>query len=330
MFKVAIIGAGPAGIAMGAELVQSGVPSDQILICEKSEHDNASVRQFYPATKDINSVYKNIDVPITGVVGFSGLISLADYHTMIDKIIADNKLTLKFKTEVQKVIKQDKGFKLETSQGEFEAEYVVLSSGVFSKPRKPDYAIASPLLSKVSYDILKLQKENTTGLDILVVGGGDSASEYVQILAEMNNKVTLSYRQEKIFRMNQLNMDRLDALVNKGTVTTCYGTNISSVEADGDKIKIHFEEIEDMIVDRIVYTLGGASPSAFMAQCGIDYDDTNVVLRDNKETDIDGLFMIGDLATGRKGGSLMLGFKGAREVMDALHTKYDFKAPKAI
>jgi cation diffusion facilitator CzcD-associated flavoprotein CzcO len=146
MFKVAIIGAGPAGIAMGAELVQSGVRSDQILICEKSEHDNASVRQFYPATKEINSVYKNIDVPITGVVGFSGLISLTDYHTMIDNIIADNKLTLKFKTEVQKVIKQDKGFKLETSQGDFEAEYVVLSSGVFSKPRKPDYPVTSALI----------------------------------------------------------------------------------------------------------------------------------------------------------------------------------------
>lgn len=330
MFKVAIIGAGPAGIAMGAELVQSGTPSDQILICEKSEHDNASIRQFYPATKDINSIYKNIDVPITGVVGFLGLISLADYHTMIDKVIAENKLTLKFKTEVQKVIKQDKGFKLETTQGDFEAEYVILSSGVFSKPRKPDYAIASPLLSKVSYDILKLQKADSKGLDILVVGGGDSASEYVQILAEMGNNLTLSYRQEKIFRMNQLNMDRLDALVNKGTVTTCYGTNISSIAVDDGRIKITFEEREDMIVDRIVYTLGGASPSAFMAQCGIDYDDTNVVLRDNKETDIDGLFMIGDLATGRKGGSIMLGFKGAREVMDALHKKYNFNAPKAI
>lgn len=330
MFKVAIIGAGPAGIAMGAELVQSGIPSDQILICEKSEHDNASVRQFYPATKDINSVYKNIEVPINGVVGFSGLISLTEYHSMIDNIITDNKLNLKLKTEVQKVIKQDKGFQIETSQGVCEAEYVVLSSGVFSKPRKPDYPIPSILLPKISYDILKLQKQDTRELDILVVGGGDSASEYVQILTQMKNKVTLSYRQEKLFRMNQLNMDRLNTLVDINKVTTCFGTNISSIEADEDRIKIHFEEREDMIVDRIVYTLGGASSSAFMAQCGIDYDDTNVVLRDNKETDIDGLFMIGDLATGRKGGSLMLGFKGAREVMEALHKKYNFNAPKSI
>ncbi|MGL5956160.1 MAG: NAD(P)-binding domain-containing protein [Brevinema sp.] len=328
MYKIAIIGAGPAGIAMGAELVQSGVPSTEILICEKSEHNSASIRQFYPIGKDINSVYKNIEVPITGVIGFSGLMSLDGYYQMIDKAILDNKLSLTYKTEIQKVIKQDKGFRLESTDGIFEAEYVVLSSGVFSKPRKPDYPIPAALLSKVSYDILALQKQKVEGLDILVVGGGDSASEYVQTLSQMNNHVTLSYRQDKIFRMNQLNIDRLNAL--SDVVDICLGTNITALEQDGDKIRVKFQEKEDLIVDRIVYSLGGASPVAFMANCGIEYDDTNVVLRDNNETSVDGLFMVGDLVNGRKGGSLMFAFTGARKVMEALHQKYGFPAPKSI
>ena len=70
------------------------------------------------------------------------------------------------------------------------------SSHVFLKwcpTRKPDYPIPSILLPKISYDILTLQKQDTRDLDTLVVGGGVSASEYVQILTQMKNKVTLSF-----------------------------------------------------------------------------------------------------------------------------------------
>ncbi|MGL4677709.1 MAG: NAD(P)-binding domain-containing protein [Brevinema sp.] len=328
MYKVAIIGAGPAGIAMGAELVQSGISSKDILICEKSEHTNASIHQFYPIGKSINSVYKNIEVPITGVMGFSGLISLDEYYQMIDGVIQENQLSFTYKTEIQKVVKQDNTFRLEFAGGVFEAEYVILSSGVFSKPRKPDYPIPAPLLSKVSYDILALQKQKVEGLEILVVGGGDSASEYVQALSGMNNHVTLSYRQDKIFRMNQLNIDKLNAL--NGVVDICLGTNIIALEQDGDKIQVKFQERDNLIVDCIIYSLGGASPVAFMANCGLEYDDTNVVLRENNETAIDGLFMVGDIVNGRKGGSLMFAFTGARKVMEALHQKYGFPTPKSV
>ncbi|MGL4394745.1 MAG: NAD(P)-binding domain-containing protein [Brevinema sp.] len=326
MFKVAVIGAGPAGIAMGAELVESGIPADQILICEKSDKHNASVRQFYPAGKDINSVYKNIETEQMGVLGFSGLIGVDAYFTMIEDTISKYNLQIQYNTEVQKIVKDSEIFHIHTSNGEHQAEYVVLSSGVFSKPRRPDYPLPAPLMAKISFDIMKLQKDNATGLDILVVGGGDSASEYVQTLAEMGNHVLLSYRQDNFFRMNQLNKDRLNALVDAKKVILSMPTNIQSIEADGEKIKVSFQE--DTVpfdkFDRIVYSLGGASPTAFMNSCGIDYDDTNVILRDHKETSIDKMFMIGDLSQGRKGGSLMLAFNGAREVLNGLKQKYQF------
>lgn len=330
MYKIAIVGAGPSGIAMGAELIQAGVAVQDIIICEKSERDNASIRQFYPAGKEIHSIYKNIEVPITGVVGFTGAITLDDYHQMMDKIIDENQLNISYKTEVQKVVKQDQGFILETSEGPINAEYVVLCSGVFSKPRRPDYPIAGALIPNVSYDILNLQKQNVAGLDILVVGGGDSASEYVQVLSGMNNNVTLSYRQNEIFRMNTLNIERLMNLADSSKATLALGTNITSIEAENEKIRVNFQERESLLVDKIVYSLGGASPSAFMASCGIDYDDTNVVLRAHNQTSIDGLFMIGDLASGRKGGSLMLAFTAARKVMEGLNQEYHFPSPKKI
>lgn len=323
MYKIAIVGAGPAGIAMGAELVAKGISPSQILICEKTDKDNASVRQFYPAGKDINSVYKNIETEQKGILGFSGIISVDQYHELIQNALKKYELTLTFNTEVQKITKESDIFTLHTSNGEFQSEYVILSSGVFSKPRRPDYPIPGPLVSKTSFDIMNLQKSNVADLDILVVGGGDSASEYVQTLANMGNSVTLSYRQDNFFRMNQLNKDRLSELENNNKATVLFSTNIESIEDIDGKIKVNFKEREPLFVDRIVYSLGGSSPSAFMNSCGVEYDDTNVQLRDNKETNVDKMFMIGDLASGRKGGSLMLAFNGAREVMDAFEQKYN-------
>ncbi|MGL4388879.1 MAG: NAD(P)-binding domain-containing protein [Brevinema sp.] len=327
MYKVAVIGAGPAGIAMGAELIESGLSPNDILICEKTDKDNASVRQFYPTGKDINFVYKNIETKQIGIMGFSNIISLDQYHKLIQDTISKYKLSFHFNTEVQKIVKDGNFFHLYTSNGEYQAEYVVLASGVFSKPRRPDYLLPASLMSQISFDIMKLQKDNSSKLDILVVGGGDSASEYVQSLAAMGNHVALSYRQDNFFRMNQLNKDRLNALVDEKKVSLFMSTNIESIEADGEKIKVLFQEKDSVLLDkfdRIVYSLGGASPTAFMDSCGLEYDDVNVILRENKETSIDKMFMIGDLATGRKGGSLMLAFNGAKEVLNCLKEKYQF------
>ena len=328
MYKIAVVGVGPSGIAMGAELIQAGIPASEVLFLEKTEHDNASIRQFYPAGKDINSVYKNMEIPQKGQVGFTGLINLEGYHNMMGEIMKKNDFKVVYNTEVQKVAQISGGFELETSGDTYEAEYVVLSSGVFSKPRKPDYAIAGALVPKISYDIVNIQKEKCEGLDILVVGGGNSASEYAQSLALMGNNITLSYRQDKFFRINQLNLDRMDELEKANKQSTLLGTNITSLEDDNGRIKVNFKERDAMTVDRIVYSLGGASPVAFMNNCGLDYDDSDVVLRDNNETAIDKLFMIGDVSAGRKGGSLMFAFNGARSVMEALHHKYQFPSPK--
>ena len=49
-----------------------------------------------------------------------------------------------------------------------------------------------------------IQNEN-----VLVVGGGDTASEYVQYRRGQTNRVTLSYRQQQFSRLSKSNHDAL-------------------------------------------------------------------------------------------------------------------------
>lgn len=330
MYKIAIVGAGPAGIAMARELTAAGVSAEEILMLEKAQHDNASVRQFYPAGKTINSVYKNIETEKKGLVGFQGIIQVDDYFKLSDQALKESNVKVHFNTEVLKIKKQSNHFILETSRGNFESDYVVLASGVFAKPRKPDYKIPAEILNKVSYDVLHFQKEKISDRKIIVVGGGDSAAEYAQTLAALGNFVYVSYRQDNFFRMNRLNKDLLTQLEQNQKIKIMFSTDIVGLEAQNDEVLIKFDGSDNLTVDNVVFALGGASPVAFMNNCGIDYDDTNVQLRLHHESPIDGMFIAGDLSMGRKGGSLMLAFNSARDIMEGLSMNYSFPTPAQI
>ncbi|MGL5254393.1 MAG: NAD(P)-binding domain-containing protein [Brevinema sp.] len=330
MYKVAIVGAGPAGIAMAVELSAAGIDSEDILLLEKTDKINASIHQFYPQGKAVNSVYKNIQTTKEGIVGFQGIISVDEYYELTSKALSISGVNVLFNTEVYKIFHTEDGFTLQTLDKSFQAEKVVIACGVFSRPRKPDYPIPSSVLDNISYDIIKFQKDNITAKKILIVGGGDTAAEYAQTLSALGNSVTLSYRQDNFFRMNQLNKDLLNQLYEQNKINMMLSSNIKSLQEIDGKVNVIFEEGQEINMDYVVYSLGGASPVSFMAACGLAYDENSVDLTEFRESSIQGMFLAGDIAQGRKGGSLMLAFNDARNVMVGLHNKYEFPKPASL
>jgi thioredoxin reductase (NADPH) len=85
------------------------------------------------------------------------------------------------------------------------------------------------------------------------------------------------------------------------------GVNIDGLEATDDaKIKVLFNEIEPEIYDRVIYAIGGTTPSAFLASSGIKEEDGKPVHDEHYETNVEGLFVAGDI-TQESGGSIALG-----------------------
>jgi thioredoxin reductase (NADPH) len=83
--------------------------------------------------------------------------------------------------------------------------------------------------------------------------------------------------------------------------------NIDGLEATEDgKIKVLFNEIEPEIFDRVIYAIGGTTPSAFLASSGIQEADGKPVHNEYYETNVKGLFVAGDI-TQESGGSIALG-----------------------
>src|SRR6185312_14866311 len=111
---------------------------------------------------------------------------------------------IEFNAEVfgMRALKEESGmrFRIDSSHGAHESKVLAVAIGIFGRPNKPkEYRLPPSLREKLLFDMTSYLIQNE---DVLVVGGGDTAAEYVQYLHGQGNRVTLSYRKADFNRLN--------------------------------------------------------------------------------------------------------------------------------
>jgi thioredoxin reductase (NADPH) len=314
MYEMIIIGAGPAGISMAAEARGVGIPAAKILILEKGDAHSWAIRKFYPASKPVLANYKGINAVCTGVMCLTDM-TKEETLTYIDRVIEQCELQVHYKEAVTTIRPlAEGGFVVETSGGVYQTGRCIIAIGILDKPNKPEYRIPPTLTKRIHYDITTVALKDE---DCLVVGGGDTAAEYCQFLVQQGNRVTLSYRRKEFARLNPVNLESLLALETRAQVTILRGSNITKMEDDEGRPRAVFQETEHpaRTFDRVIYALGGTTPVNFLKVIGIEFDGEVPVLTQGYETSLPGLYLIGDLSAGKKGGSINLAFNMAAEAM---------------
>ena len=298
VYDMVIVGAGPAGIAAAVESYMLGIRN--ILMLEKDENHNATIRKYYKDNKRVDKDWKGQKVELDGNIYFLDGTKETTLD-FFDEVIKAHGVELKTHTEVSKIEKTDGVFDVYIAGGSVKAKYVVVTIGRMGKPNKPDYKIPAGIKKRVGYTL-----DDCVGDEkILVVGGGDSAIEYAVDLSEKND-VAICYRRETFRRANPTNQrDIANAIAHK-EVRPILGVNISGLEDEEGRVKVLFDEIEPEVYDRVIYAIGGTTPSAFLASSGIGEEDGKPVHDENYETAIEGLFVAGDI-TQESGGSIALG-----------------------
>ncbi|MFA7419056.1 MAG: NAD(P)-binding domain-containing protein [Melioribacteraceae bacterium] len=329
MYDLLVIGAGPAGISMAAEACHSGIDSKKILILEKAEEHSFSIKKYYPDSKLVTANYKGFEAKCTGVLCIPDL-TKHETISYLDKSILDNNLVVHYSETVWKLHQnEDKSFIVYTDKGEYHTKIITIAIGILGKPNKPDYKISLKLKERALFDVTTVEIKNAR---VLVVGGGDSASEYCQYLSQNQNKVYLSYRRTDFSRMNEINRDSLLELEREGKVEILRESNIIALEEkDGlPLVKFQEEKFGEQKYDFIIYALGGSTPENFLKMLGIEFDGEDPILQEHYETSVTGLFLTGDLTAGTKGGSIIWAFNSANTAMkkicrDYLNCKIDLE-----
>ena len=299
---------------MAAEARAVGHESQNVLILEKGAQHNWAIRQYYPAHKKTTANYKG------HVAQCEGLLCITDMTkdetiTFFDQVIASYEINIRYNVEAFAVERhedpQGGHFHIETSQGIFDAEVLAIAIGILGRPNKPkEYKLPPALKDRLMFDITTRPIENE---DVLIVGGGDTASEYVQHLFRQSNRVTLSYRQPEFKRLNDGNLAALMGMEQRREVTILRGSNIIEVLDQQGRPHVKFKEevYSERTFDSIVYALGGTTPVNFLRSLGVVFENGMPKTDRSGETNVPGLLLVGDLTVSKTGGSIITAFNSA-------------------
>jgi len=321
MHDLIIIGAGPGGIALAAEAFASGIDPSQILILEKGPTHNSAIRQLYPEKKLTTANYKGFAARCEGLLCVTDM-TKPETLQFFDSIISDYQVNIQFNAEVYGMRRLEGNggarFQVESSEGVYESKVLACAIGIFGRPNKPkEYRLPPTLKERLLFDMTSQQIQNEA---VLVVGGGDTAAEYVQYLRQQDNRVTLSYRKADFTRLNQQNHDALLAMEHRGEVEILRSSNIKEIEEESGRPRISFAEPQYMTLtfDRVIFALGGTTPTNFLHTLGISFNGDGPVFDETGATNVEGLYLIGDLVVGKKGGSIITAFNSAVRAMKSI------------
>ena len=321
VFDIAIIGAGPGGIASIIEAKIAGI--EKAIVLEKADNHSDMIRKFYKPGKRVDKDWQGKKFEFIGNVTFEEC-KKEEYLDQMEQKIQDAGVADKFKYNhhVYGVSKNSDGiFEIGADHelGIIQAKKVIIAIGRMGKPNKPGYKFPAKIRPRLNFNLDKVQSNEK----VLVVGGGDTAGEYAYGLVDMNIgcDVTLNYRRAEITRMNPTNKEIVERYFKEGKMKSKLGVDIESVEPfeeDVEKgvtpprVKVNYKDGTSDVFDRVVYALGGTSPVDFLKNSKIELNEWGEPLY-NEETmetkNVEGLYTIGDVVTSQ--GSIALAFNHA-------------------
>ena len=300
IYNLAIIGAGPAGIATAVESYLLGMRD--IVVLEKGMNHNETIRKYYKDNKRVDKDWQGQKVELDGNIYF---IDGTKERTLdvFDEVLEHHSVELRTQIEVQKIVRNEaqECFDVMIPGGSVKARYVVITIGRMGKPNKPAYKIPPAIRQNVNFTLESCSLDEK----VLIVGGGDSAVEYAIELAGRND-VTISYRRETFRRASPMNQTHIANAIAHGELRPYFGSNVTGLEAADGRIRVLFEEREAEVFDRVIYAIGGTTPSAFLTGSGVAIEDGCPVHDADYETNVRGIFVAGDI-TQERGGSIALG-----------------------
>ncbi len=261
LLDLIVVGCGPAGLSASLHAM------DQKLRFKTFEREDiGGTVRHYPRKKVVMS--SSLAVPGYGKVN-AREIRKEELIAVWSDIVQRTGLEVSTQEGVEKVVRTNGGFEIQTSRGSYRTHRVVLAIGRRGKPRR--LGVPGEDLAKVSYALK--EPETFRGDRVVVVGGGDSAVEAALALGEQpGTQVSLSYRRDKFARLKPANRERIDQGFARGTVRALLSTNVVEIKPDSVRYADASGAVQEIANDYVLVFAGGELPTEFLKACGVQID----------------------------------------------------------
>ncbi|BDG09953.1 FAD-dependent oxidoreductase [Anaeromyxobacter paludicola] len=254
---VAVVGAGPAGLATALALSQRGRS------CRLLEQGSVGgTVAHFPRQKLVMT--EPLELPPLGRFD-RRTVEKEELLATFQRAVREARLAVEEGVKVTGVTGEDGAFRVDTDQGPVAARKVVLAVGRRGSPRK--LGVPGEEREKVVYALD--DPAQYEGARVLVVGGGDAAVEAAAQLAEESTaEVTLSYRGPELTRCREKNRARLAALAQSGRVRLLLESEVTEVGETrvALTVKGHREVLAN---DHVIVNVGGELPLDLLERSGV-------------------------------------------------------------
>lgn len=283
---VVVIGAGPCGLFQVFELGLLGLKAE---IADSIRQPGGQCTELYP------------DKPIYDIPGIP-VCTGEELTQNLLKQIEPFKCGMHLGDEVTVVRVNDADtFHVETAAGkQFTAKAVVVAGGVGSfQPRQLRVpGIEEYEGQSVHYRVQK--PEYFAGKRIAILGGGDSALDWVLALSPVAASTTLVHRRDE-YRAAPATVAAVRELAAQGKLTLIENARASAIAGEGGQVTtltVQPEEGDavDLAVDEVLVFFGLAPKLGPIAEWGLDINRKTINVDTEKfETNIPGIYAVGDI-----------------------------------
>ena len=273
-YDIIIIGAGPAGYTAG-------------IYCSRARRDTLLISGILPGGQLMNTTdvenYPGFD---QGIMGPDLMLTMRKQtERMGTEIIDDEVVSVDFKNNPLKV---------STASNTFEASSVIVCTG--ANPRKIGLDGEQTFAGKgVSY-CATCDGAFFKNQELIVVGGGDSAMEEATFLTKFASSVHIIHRRDEV-RASKIMQER--ALSNE-KIKVHFNCTVEDIQGDQKFQKVILKNVKTD--EKITLEAGGLfvaighEPNSKILENQIELDENGyVVLKNNTETSISGVFCAGDV-----------------------------------
>ena len=283
---VVIVGAGPCGLFQVFELGLLGLKAE---VVDSIRQPGGQCTELYP------------DKPIYDIPGIP--VCTGDELTeQLLKQIEPFDAGMHLGEEVAVVQRQDDGsFFVETSAGtQFTAKAVVVAAGVGSfQPRQLRVAGAEAY-EGASLHYRVRDPQQFAGKRLAILGGGDSALDWVLELINVAEHITLIHRRDE-YRAVPASVDKMREYVTAGKMDVIEKAKVTEIAGEGDQlssivVQPKEGEASTIEVDQVLVFFGLAPKLGPIADWGLDINRKTINVDTEKfETSEPGIYAVGDI-----------------------------------
>lgn len=278
---IAIIGGGPVGMFTA---FYAGMRQASVKIIESLPQLGGQLAALYP------------DKYVYDVAGFPE-IKAKDLVDRLMKQMSQFEQEICLNEEVLEVTREEDVFKITTSSDVHYSRTIIITAGNGAfKPRMLNLDNEAKFEhTNLHYSVHDIQ--DFAGKDVCIFGGGDSAVDWALMLENIASSVSIVHRRDR-FRAHEHSVQQLkDGSVQ---VVTPYVPKVLIGESKVESIILREaktkEEIEIKADDYIV-NYGFISNLGPINNWGLEIDKQSIVTNSRAETNIPGIYAVGDIST---------------------------------